>query len=77
MCMKKIKLFSMTSVNFRLILSVTAQSVSITDIFKTVMNPGIACHVVAKIFLSAPYQATTTFWFVVPISILTSCSGEI
>ena len=67
----------MTSVNFRLILSVTAVSISITDNLKTVMYPGIVCNVVANIFLLASYQAATTSWFVVPISTLTSCCGEI
>ena len=42
MYMTKIKLFNVTSVNFRSILNVTILITEITDIFKAVMNPGIA-----------------------------------
>ena len=38
----KVKLFSVTSVNFGVILNVTILIIQITGIFKTVMNPGIA-----------------------------------
>ena len=53
--MTKIKLFSVTSVNFGFILNVTTRIIQITGIFKTVMNPGIALNVAAQFFLSIPY----------------------
>ena len=40
--MARIKLFSVTSVNFGFASNVTILIILITDIYKTVMNPGIA-----------------------------------
>ena len=60
----KIKIFSMTSVNFGFILTVINLIIWVTGIFKTVMNPGIVQIVAAQFFLSTPYQATKT-WLVV------------
>ena len=58
--MAKIKLFSVTSVNFGFILIRTI--IYITGFFKTVISPGIAQNVAAQFFLSAPYQAKKTSW---------------
>ena len=69
----KIKLFSVTSVNFGFILSVTNLIIQITGIFKTVMNPGIAKIVPAEL-VSAPYHATKTSCLVVQTLIATSRS---
>ena len=77
MSMVKIKLFSVTSVNFGFILNVTNLIIQITGIFKTVMNPGIVQIVAAQFFLSTPYQTTKTSWLVVQTLITTSHSGEI
>ena len=52
------KLFNVTSVNFGFTLNVTILIIQITDIFKTVMNPGIAQNVAAQFFPSTPYEAT-------------------
>ena len=70
MYMTKIKLFNVTSVNFGFILNVTILIIWITDIFKTVMNPGTAENVVAQLFPSTPYQVTKTSWLVVLILIV-------
>ena len=40
------------------------------------MNPGIVQNVVAQFFLSNPYKVIKTSWLVVPVLILTSCSGK-
>ena len=73
----KIKLFSVTFVNFGFILNVTTLIIQITGIFKTVMNPGIAQNVAAQFFLSILYLATKTSWLVVLTLIVTSHSGKI
>ena len=77
MSMAMVKLFSVTSVNFGLILNATNLIIQITGTFKTVMNPGIVQIVAAQFFLSTPNQATNTFWLVVQTLITTSHSGEI
>ena len=77
MSMTKIKLFSVTSVNFGIILNVTTLIIQITGICKTVMNPGIAQNVVAQSFLLTPYQATKTSWLVVLTLIASSHRGKI
>ena len=76
MSMTKIKLFSVTSVNFKFILNVTNLIIQITGILRTVMNPCIEQIVAAQFFLSTPYQAKTS-WLVVLTLITTSHSGEI
>ena len=75
MSMTKIKLFSVTYVNFGFILNVTTLIIQITGIFKTVMNPSIAQNVPAQFFLSIPYLATKTSWLVLKL-IATSHSGN-
>ena len=67
----KDKLFSVTSANFGFIQNVTILIIEITDIFKSVMNPGIAWNVVAQLFLATPYQAKKTFWLVVLVLTVT------
>ena len=73
----KIKLLSVTFVNFRFILNVTTLIIQITGIFKTVMNPGIAQNVAAQFSLSIPYLATKTSQLAVLTLIVTSHSGKI
>ena len=65
MYMTKKKLFNVTSVNFGFILNVTILIIQITDIFKTVMNPGITQNVAAQFSPSTRYQVTKASWFVV------------
>ena len=60
MSLTKIKLFSVTSVNLGFTLNVTILIIEITDIFKTMMNPGILYNVAAHFFYSTPYQVTRT-----------------
>ena len=73
----KIKLFNVTFLNFGFILKVTTLIIQIAGIFKTVMNPGITQNFAAQFFLSIPYLATKTSWFVVLRLIVTSHSGKI
>ena len=73
----KIKLFSVTFVNFGFILNVTTLIIQITGIFKTVMNPDIAQNLTAQFFLSIPYLVTKTFWLLVLTLIVTSRNGKI
>ena len=73
----KIKLFSVTFVNFGFILNVTTLIIQITGIIKTVMNPGFEQNNAAQFFLSIPYLATKTTWFAVLTVIVTSHSGKI
>ena len=54
MSMIKIKLFSVTSVNFGFMLNVTTLITYITGICKTLMNPGIAQNVAAQSFPLTP-----------------------
>ena len=77
MSMTKIKLFSVTSVSFGLLLHVTTLIIQITGIWKTLMNPGTAQDVVAQSFLLTLYQATKTSWLVVLTLIASSHSGKI
>ena len=74
--MTKVKLFSVTSVNFGFIIYLTFLIILITGIFKIVMNPGIVENVAAQFFLSTPYQVTKTFWLVVLVLIVISYSGK-
>ena len=75
--MTKIKLFSVTSVNFGFISNVTNLIIQIADIFRTVMNPGIVQIVAAQFFFLTPYQATQISWLVGQTLIATSHSGDI
>ena len=67
----------MTFVNFGFALNVTTLIIYVTDISKTVMNPGIAQTVAAQFFPSIPYLATKTSCFVVLTLIVTSRSRKI
>ena len=73
----KIKLFSVTSVNFRFISNVRTLIIQITGTFKTMMNPGLSQNVAAQFFLSIPYLAAKTSWLVLLTLIVTSQSGRI
>ena len=73
----KIKLFSVTSVNFSFISNVRALITQITGTSKTVMNPGLSQNAAAQFFLSIPYLAAKASWLVVLTLIVTSQSGRI
>ena len=67
MFMIMIKLFSMTSVNFGFISNVTILIIQTANIYKTVMNSGIAWNVAAQVF---------RLTLVVPVLIVTTYSGK-
>ena len=73
----EIKLFSVTSANFRFVSNVRALIIQITGTSKTVMNLGLSQNVAAQFFLSIPYLAAKTSWLVVLTLIVTSQSGRI
>ena len=77
MSLTKIKLFSVTPVNFGFILKVTILIIYTTGINKTATNPGIAWNVAAEFCLLTPYLVTKTSSFVVQTLIIIALIGQI
>ena len=72
--MSKIKLSSVTSVNF--MVHIKCNNLSSLD-YRYLQNCGFIPGVAAQFSLSTPYQAIKTSWLVVPVLSVTSPSGKI
>ena len=77
MYLTKIKLFSVTSLNFGFILNATILIIQTTVIFKSATNPGIAQNVAVQYFLLTPYLVRKAPSLVVQTLIIITLIGYI